>query len=352
MVAPPDVFTPILDRLRGDACRHFGVEDLRFEPEAYEDREFSHVLRLGVYRDNSATALSHLYVKAGKRKVIEGGPNAQSDRVIRDFETTQRVHASMAASPDLGVVPPVACYPEHLAIVTEQVTGPTLRQHLATRAAWFPTEATLRELGGTLSATGRWIRVFQSTMPPAEPIPRGFLRDYIDHRLKKVVQRDPNRFPEEERTRVLRHIDVLMGQISQSELRQVPVHSDLAMGNILVSGDRVVVLDFAMAKTGTALHDLTRLFVQLDLLAVKPHVRERVVRRLQDNLLTGYDPALTVDRPLFRLLVLLHRVNHIVTLLFQPAQLVEAAYNRVVLHRHYRWVAGELARSGLVKEPA
>jgi Ser/Thr protein kinase RdoA (MazF antagonist) len=156
---------------------------------------------------------------------------------------------------------------------------------------------------------------------------------------------------EDQRHRVLSHIDFLTSQIPSAELRQVPVHSDLAMGNILVSGKRVVVLDFAMAKTGTALHDLARLFVQVDLLAVKPHVQERVVRRLEESLLAGYDPALSVNRPLFRLLVLLHRVNHVVTLLFQPARFIEAAYNRLVLHRHYRWLTDELARSGLVKAP-
>jgi hypothetical protein len=133
MGAPQDVFDPILDRLRTDASRHFGVSALRFEPVAYEDREFSHVLRLAVYGDDARTPLSHLYVKAGKPKLIEGGPDEQRDRVIRDFETTQRVHASMAASADFGVVPPVACYPEHLAIVTEQVDGPTLLQHRRSR---------------------------------------------------------------------------------------------------------------------------------------------------------------------------------------------------------------------------
>ena len=112
------------------------------------------------------------------------------------------------------------------------------------------------------------------------------------------------------------------------------------------------VLDFTMAKMGTALHDLGRLFVQLDLIGVKPHVQERVVRRLQESLLTGYDSTLTVTNPLFRLLLLLHRVNHIVTLLYQPAQLVEAAYNRLVLQRHYRWVGRELADNSPVKEPA
>lgn len=348
----PEVFTPILERLKVDAAAHFGATAVHFEPLGYEDREFSHLLRVALYGNREAEPLSHLYVKVTKRKRTEGSGNGQRDRVVKDFETTRRVHALMAASVDVGVVPPIACYPEHLAIVTEQVVGPTLRQHLSTHAAWFPSASTVRNLCETLAATGRWIRVFQSTLPPDEPIAVEVLRDYIDHRLKRVVNRDPQRLPEAARARVLRHIDCLAAQIPSSELRQVPVHSDLAMGNILISGKRVVVLDFAMAKMGTALHDLARLFVQLDLLAVKPHVQERVVRRLQESLLAGYDSTVQVTNPLFRLLLLLHRVNHIVTLLYQPAQLVEAAYNRLVLQRHYRWVEEELAGNFPMKEPA
>ena len=350
--SPPEVFTPVLERLRTDAAVHFGAPAVHFEPLGYEDREFSHLLRVAVSSDRDSEPFSHLYVKVTKRKNLGGSGNGQRDRVVRDFETTQRVHALMSASTDLGVVPPVACYPEHLAIVTEQIVGPTLLQHLSTHAAWFPTASTVGNLCETLSATGRWIRVFQSTLPPDEPIAVGVLRDYIDHRLKRVVSRDPRRLTEAGRARILHHIDYLAGQIPSSTLRQVPVHSDLAMGNILISGKRIVVLDFAMAKMGTALHDLGRLFVQLDLIAVKPHVQERVVRRLQESLLAGYDPTLTVTNPLFRLLLLLHRVNHIVTLLYQPAQLVEAAYNRLVLQRHYRWVEREIANNSAVKEPA
>ena len=77
MGAPQEVFAPILDRLGADAARHFRVPALRFEPVGYDDREFSHVLRLAVYSNGAADPFSHLYVKAGKPKAVEGAPNAQ-----------------------------------------------------------------------------------------------------------------------------------------------------------------------------------------------------------------------------------------------------------------------------------
>ena len=97
-------------------------------------------------------------------------------------------------------------------------------------------------------------------------------------------------FSSDDRLAVLNHIQALGAQIAPQDLKEVAVHSDLALGNILVSDGRIVVLDFAMSKLGTRLHDLTRLYVQLDLLAVKPRFSSRVVRRLQQALLNGFDP--------------------------------------------------------------
>ncbi len=142
---------------------------------------------------------------------------------------------------------------------------------------------------------------------------------------------------------MLSHVDALGHRAAPEDLREVAVHSDLALGNIIVSGDRIVVLDFAMAKRGTRLHDLTRLAVQLDLLSVKPQFGSRVIRRLQLAVLEGFDPALRMDRPMFRLLTLLHRVNHLTTLSVNRFSPAEAVYNALVRRRHRRWIAAELA---------
>lgn len=342
IATPPAVFDPILDRLHADASRHFGVPELRFEPVAYDDREFSHLLRLAVYRNSESSPLSHLFVKVGKRKVVEGGSNTQHDRVIRDFETTRRAYDSMRPYTDLGVVPPVACYPEYLAIVTEQVNGPTLQAHLARRAAWFPSDDKMTSLTGLLENTGRWIRVFQQSMPQSGEVDLAKFRDYVDHRLKKLVAAPFARFTEADRQTALQRVADLSRLVTRAELREVPTHSDLALGNILVDGTRIVVLDFAMAKTGCRLADLTRLFVQIDVLAVKPHIRSRVVSHLQRALLRGYDAELSDADPLFRLFLLRHRINHLVTLRFERSSGLSAAYSRVVCRDHERWLRREL----------
>ena len=342
--AVPDALSPVLALLQVDVVRHYGNKAARLVPVEYHDRQFSHVLRVAVHDDGASEPFSHLFVKLTKPKTPGVGGARLRDRVIRDFDTTTRVHSFMAAHQDLGVVPPVACYPEHFAIVTEQVSGPTLREYLTRRVAWFPSAETLTASAALLETAGRWIRTFQASMPVAGEMHFDEVRAYLDHRLKKIVAADSGWFTEAQRLRVLSHVDQLSTAIPASELKEVAVHSDLALGNILVDGRRIVVLDFGMTKTGCRMSDVTRLYVQADLLALKPQIRSGAIAQLLSALLRGFEPGLQPENPLFRLFVLRHRINHLVTLLEEGSTGVSAAYSRFVCRSHYRWLERELER--------
>jgi hypothetical protein len=84
----------------------------------------------------------------------------------------------------------------------------------------------------------------------------------------------------------------------------------------------------------------------MDLLALKPQIRRSVIERLQRAMINGYDPALTPERPLFRLLLLLHRINHLATLSVNRASFLEELYNGSVRRHHRQWLAAELERGG------
>ena len=349
--AVPEALSAVLALLQVDAVRHYGNKAARLVPVEYQDRQFSHVLRVAVHDDGASEPFSHLFVKLTKPKTPGSRGTRLRDRVIRDFDATTRVHSFMAAHHDLGVVPPVACYPEHLAIVTEQVSGPTLQAYLRRHAAWFPSAETLSASTSLLETAGRWIRTFQASMSVGGAVRLDEVREYVDYRLKKLVAAYSGNFTEGQRQGVLKHVDTLSNAVSGAELNEVAVHSDLALGNILVDGRRIVVLDFGMTKTGCRLTDVTRLYVQIELLALKPHIRRGVIRHLLASLLKGFAPDLRPEDPLFRLFVLRHRINHLLTLLEDGSTGVSGAYSRYVCRSHYRWLHRELAAAALATEP-
>jgi Ser/Thr protein kinase RdoA (MazF antagonist) len=189
--------------------------------------------------------------------------------------------------------------------------------------------------------------VFQGLDASPAYLTIGALKAYIDHRLLRLVREPEAGFTERDRQDVLTHIDALGSLVQENELDEVPVHADMALGNLLVAGSRIVVLDFAMTNRGSRLLDLTRLFVQMDLLTVKPHVHRALVHRLQQSMIAGFDSTLTQDRPLFRLLLLLHRINHLATLSVNPAPFLENLYNGLVKKHHRRWLTAEMQRGAL-----
>ena len=341
LAVPPPVFGPVFTRLESDVARYFGVSEVALTTLEAHDRLYSDLARVSVHERRSQRLLGHVFVKVYKPKDMPGGPAALRQRVGDDFEATRHAHAVMQSHDHVGIVPPVACYPDLLAIVTEQVDGSTLLDHLEEHAAWFPRQTTVDALVATMARVGRWIRIYQTTGSSSRGVAIGELRSYVDHRLDLLFRRDG--ISAEDRAALLLAIETLGSDVRCESLTEVPIHADLALANVLICPERVVVLDFAMAKAGTRLHDLTRLYVQLDLLTVKPQFRRHVIGRLQQALVEGYDERLTANDPLFRILCLMHRVNHLSTLVVKPGSGGEALYNALVRHRHRKAIAREVA---------
>ena len=338
----PEVFAPVLDRLRVDAAKHYGSSTTRLVASRYDERPFSHVLRVEVHNDVGTGPAAGLFVKVFKADADR--VEMMRDRVANDYATTVSVYEAMRRHDDLGVVPPIACYPDLLAMVTEEVQGPTLLNHLTNHATWW-SAAGAADINEGLERVGRWIRVFQGVNAAAEADAADEMRDYIDHRLKRLVSMRHSGFEESGRTRVLRLVDTLSRAADESDWDQVPVHSDMALGNILIANGRIVVLDFAMAKSGNRLQDVSRVFLQLDLLRAKPFIRSAVIAEGQRALLRGFDVTLLPDRPMFRLMMLRHRINHLVGLIHDKHSFAGQMYNRGLIRRHYNWIRQEVNRT-------
>ena len=337
----PQAFEPVLTKLRLEAAEQFGSADAQLLPVAFEERPYSYLLRVKVSTPVAGQEDSHIFIKIFKPKPHDGGVEKMRVRVAHDFATTRRIYEAMSGWPDLSAIRPIVCYINELAIVTEEAQGTTLLAHLQAHAAWFPAAETVRALEGTMAQVGRWVRAFQSIDPAPQRVPVGTLLEYVDVRLKRMVDRGV--FTARDRQRVLDHLDALGSEIAPTDLQEVIAHADLAPGNILISGRRVVVLDFAMANRASTLHDISRLFLQLDLLRAKPQFRPPVVRALQRALLQGFDLSLTADRPLFRFLLMLHRVNHLGTLTMGHERFPASAFSSHIRRLHRRWIDRELS---------
>jgi hypothetical protein len=331
-------FDAIFARLEAQSQARFGTAGVRLETVGYENRPYSWICRAAL-RDSPAVAGRHVFVKIFKPKEPAAGIDLAA-RVRQDFAITCEIHAFMTPWPELGAVKPIACYDDALAIVTEEASGTTLLDRLQQDASWFPNAGRVAPLVHALETVGRWLKCFQGFRPTNTTVPVESLRDYIDIRLKRMVDRQV--MSARQREQILGHLEALGRLVGSADLREVAVHADLAPANILVSSGSVVVLDFAMTGRGTVMQDLARLYMQLELLRAKPQFRPRIITTLTTALLHGFDPALSPRHPLFRTSSMLHHVNHLGTLALRREPWPGRLLSTRVIGIHRRWIADEL----------
>lgn len=336
MVRPEPTIDDAIARLRTKAPSLFGVDDLTFTVLHAGEREASTVARVAVRGPGLDTTV---FVKVFKprKKGQEGWDEAQR-WVVQDYEVASRVYRALAGNGRFAAVRPLACFPEALAVVTAEASGVTLLHLLERRARWWPSPAALGALEEVLASVGGWLRAFQAIDGSSGRFSLEQMRDYIDVRLRRLLETTPPALDAEGRARVLRYFDATAAGVAPGDLGLVLTHADLAPSNVLIDGSGVTVIDFAMAAPGGVYMDVARLYTQLEFLTAKPMFRPSVVRRLQQALLRGFDPDLTVDRPLFRLFVLQHLLCHMSNIARNPAPALSRLYNRHQLRLRRQWL--------------
>jgi hypothetical protein len=332
-----DALDRVLDRLRNESSKYFDRPAVRLHPLRRFNSEASIVQQVRV---DGAANTAEIFVKWYKpRSAATEHRTLARQCILNDFETTLRVHRQLAGAGGFSAVRPIACFPDELALVTEGVRGETLGTMLRREAAWWPGDARLHLLERIMRRTGAWIQAFQTAAVGDRMFTLSGMRDYLDVRLRRLTALRRAGFPEAWRTGVLRYFDVRADHVCEGDLREVPIHADIAPGNVLVDGTDITVIDFAMATTGGRFHDVSRLYSQLEFLKYKPAFRAPVVARLQAALLEGFEPGLSPRRPLFELFLVQHTVCHLSNLSRHPGSGLSRAYNWYQRREHRRWLA-------------
>ena len=310
-------FDPVIAELARNAERHFGFSPVHIAPLRRIDGRYSSVLNVRICaRDRRSTA----YIKVFRPR--DGSPSelARVHRFLRrEFRAASALHDAFADQDDVGALRPIACMPEHRAIVTEEVSGRPFGELLANPSS------PAREIHDAARRIGRWVLAYQRAVPGHGDVLLAERRAYLDERLQMLESRilSPG-----ERSDVLDRFDTLAAAIGWPSVPATAIHADLTPMNVLVGHDgRVTVLDFTMAKVGTALHDLAHMYFHVASFGARRRARRPLAAAVQTAILEGYDPTLSPDDPLFRLMLWQHAVCHIAMLTERRVPLGQTAYH-------------------------
>jgi Ser/Thr protein kinase RdoA (MazF antagonist) len=316
-------FEPVIADLTAGATDYFGTAGAVLEPVRRVDGPFSSVLRVRV---SAGGASSFAFIKILKPRDDSTDELARIGRFLdREYRSTLAFHRAVAQDTEIGALRPIACFPQHRAVVTEEVPGEQLNDLLHRSGEASP------GLLAVARRVGRWVRAYQQSMTTDAVVDLSERRAYLDDRLRALTG---SILSADERTSMLRTFDGIVAEIGRPTLPAVPIHADLTPGNIMVGADgRVTVLDFTMAKTGPSTHDLSHVYFHLALRAARRPARAGMYAAVQEAMLAGYAPSLSAAEPLFRLLLWQHAVCHIAMLAERRVPIGGAAYRWFIRRR-------------------
>jgi thiamine kinase-like enzyme len=328
-------FRPALERLREESDLHFNSAHVAFEPLSWMERRGSRLLRVRIRTSTTDLVAFVKVCKVDPRDLKE--VDKRRRRILLDVETAQRVHRAMHGVPGVSAVQPIAVFPEQLSVVTVEFPGRTLARVLNERAAWFPQRKTRDELCSTLARIGPWLRALHAIAPAGRRFSLDGMREYMEVRLARLVKAQV--LTPRDRLGVLAFFEEQRAAVGEEDLREVTIHGDLSLSNVLVSGTTIAVLDFEMSRPGSVLHDLSRLYTQIELRRLDLRFTSPVIDSLLRAVLSGFDRPLRPDEPLFQLLRLQHLLNRLKTLATRPvSRPIDRTYRWWVMRRLRGWL--------------
>lgn len=340
-----DPFETALIRLQAHpAITHPGMQ---VRPLSTVSRGNSNILRIQLQSDEEN---QYLLMKAYKH--YQGFPRQEMVGWLKkDYTTMERLYTHWQNSSKFAIPRPIACYPDLLILVMEEWPGKDLTVVLKQEAHLFPSENTMERLEHLCYLCGEWVKAHQNSdfvkEHPATFYLATFL-DYIDIRLRNLVQCPGVPLDELFRKQILQYVQRRWPDLDPSETRTVDVHGDYAPCNVMTDGAKLIIIDFTSYGRGSIYQDLSRFYHQLDMYLFKPIFRPKVIRRLQRALLDGYEPKLEVEHPLFELMLVRHTLCHLCGHVIRDGLIRDGHleqlprhqrwYNHMVIRKHIGWL--------------
>lgn len=317
-------FLPILQQLETNSVLYFGKPLSRVEPTLELHGRYSRVLRLRIEAGDRTLSI---FVKRYEPRTGTAEEALRFRRyVVTEYSRT--LLAAQCSTPSTGVARAIACLPDHFALVTEEAQGVGL-DRLFKRCAIVRTPSARENVCRALRQAARWLRAFQAGVPVVKTRMRDY-RNYLDIRLRELVGLRRPGFGEAERAAALSFFDIHHPRLTPADRALVPIHGDLCPTNILVRDQGVTVLDLGMSGDGTRYQDLAHLCFHVELSGYRLSLGSNVVERLKRALLEEFEPGLTADAPLFRIMLLQHAVCFL-------AQLARQEPDAVTILNEWQW---------------
>ncbi len=271
-------------------------------------RPLSVVARVHVRLADQATETVYL-------KYYRSLPGKDMAEVVqRDFDTSLFWWERFKQSERFNVIEPLYVDVVNHVMLTRESKGDDIQTYLNKSGHLFGTFDDKDKIMEMMRLCGGWLRYFQDIPVDAgeeNRITLEYLLDYINLRMDRIVEKTHIGFDAALQEKVNRYLRDQWARMDAGDNTISYLHSDFSLSNVLFDEKGVTVLDFTKKETGSVYKDLTRFFHQLILLSYKPSFKKAFVNEMQRQFLQGYGDGAVHEKPLFRIFLMIHVINHL-----------------------------------------
>lgn len=238
------------------------------------------------------------------------------DRLQTEFEVAAHLHEQLRGQQAVGIVRPLAYYPDLLALVTEEAPGQGLAELIVAACKHWALRNTLHQAVLHCHRAGMALALMQTATAQTERCEAEEIFEYIHVRLQRLRESEAVPFSEADYKRVRAFLEQALSKVPRIQLAQCGCHSDYAPFNVLADKERVTILDFSMYKIGSCYNDVTYFYHRIEGYLHKPIFNPAAIRTVQSAFLEGYNQTLARERDpiendlMFRVMWMKHVINN------------------------------------------
>lgn len=297
-------FQQVLDNLRENHQSYFESRATpQFGVDQTADHPNSRIARLRVKWEHGERML---FLKLLYPDQVDGRTN-RSDREYKEqqiraeYEVLKKLDRAFAGHQTLGVIKPVACFPEHLALVTEEQPGIKFSSIIG-NVKIFSKREEIKEVVQWVQLCGSWLRHFQTFVPGnGKFVEFSFdeILDFCEVRLGLLTQFRQGEFTNSFCQSIRHFLREQVEQTKQETMEIIGRHNDFGPYNMILTGQKLVLLDFAGFGFGPSCWDYVKFWCGLDQIRGSLLVSDKTVDQLQEAFISGYGKMLDPNTPLF-----------------------------------------------------
>jgi hypothetical protein len=239
-----------------------------------------------------------LFIK--KLSMSENGDDGVTASVSKEFEILGRLYSSFASIRNLGVVRPVAVFPQLQVVVTEGAPGLSLSEVISKAGKRLSSRKDLARGIAHCRLAGQWLQHFQSlTRQGEQPFNVEGLLRYCDSRLDLLVRADRSGIGSAEKTKIVNKIMRWNDKSKPEENIVTGRHNDFAPHNIIADNDSLIVLDFTYFDYDSYAYDVCGFLRGFIKLGVNPVSSGSKILALRDAFFAGYGGRVDLSAPQF-----------------------------------------------------